>query len=121
VAQWIELPMRQPSGLRGPADIEVELEQLDTAADQRLFEARHRLKELFEILFRAETHDVFDTRPVVPAAIEDDDLASTRKLRSMPLEIPTGEFALGWLAERHHPRVPRAQVLNDVLDDVVLA
>ena len=57
------------------ADVEKILDELDAALDQRVFETRTGAHELRVLLVGAESHDPLDTRPVVPAAIEQDDLA----------------------------------------------
>ncbi len=64
---------------------------------------------------------MLDAGSVVPASIQDDDLAGSGQLRDVALEVPAGEFAVGRLPERHDSRVSWAPVRDDVLDDVVLA
>ena len=58
---------------------------------------------------------------VVPAAVQQHDLASGRKVRHITLEVPLRAFAVGWLGQGNgtaHARVERA---GDGGDDTPLA
>ena len=49
--------------------------QDDAGADQHLLEHRAGAQELLVLLVGAEAHDAFDAGAVVPAPVEQDDLA----------------------------------------------
>ena len=68
-----------------------------------------------------ESHHAFDTRAVVPAAVEQHELVRGRQLRRIALEIPRADFTIGWLAERHDSRLARAEILDDAFDRAVFA
>ena len=57
------------------ADLEPDLDQPDAAIDDELLDDRAELEEALVLLGRAEAHDVLDAGAIVPAAVEDHDLA----------------------------------------------
>ena len=75
------------------SDREPVLEQAYAGAHQHAFEFRHRSVELLVLLGSAETHYAFDSGAVVPAAVEQDDLAGRRKYGTFP-ESTTPAFAI---------------------------
>ena len=66
-------------------DLQPDLDQRDAAIDDVFLDLRAELQETLMLLLGAKSHDVFDAGAVVPAAIEDDDLAGRRKLLDIAL------------------------------------
>ena len=54
-------------------------------------------------LLGAKPHDALDAGPVVPASVEQDDLASGRQVRRIALKVPLRLLPLSRRAERHDP------------------
>ena len=74
-------PALEPSCLLVGADLQPVLEQDDAGVDHRFLDGRHLLQEPLGLLGRAEAHHPLDARAVVPAAVEDHDLAGRREVR----------------------------------------
>src|SRR6478752_611252 len=73
------------------------------------------------LLRRTESHDLLDTRPVVPGPVEQDDLTPRRQVRDIALVVPLPAFPLGGCRQRGYPRDARAQIFGDALDGPTLA
>ena len=73
------------------------------------------------LLLGAETHHPLDARAVVPAAVEDHDLARGRQVRQVALRVHLRLLALGRRGQRDHAKHPRAHALGDRLDRAALA
>ena len=84
-------------------------------------ELRARAEELLVLVLGAEPHHPLDAGAVVPAAVEQDDLAGRRKVRHVALEVPLGPLALGRRRQRHHAADARVEALGDPLDGAALA
>ena len=69
----------------------------------------------------AEAHDVFHAGAVVPAAIEDHDLAGRRKVREVTLHIDLRLLAVGGRRQRHEPKRARADALGHSADGAAFA
>ena len=69
----------------------------------------------------AEAHDPLDAGAVVPAAVEQHDLAAGRQMRHVALEVPLRALALVRRRQRHDAADARVQALGDALDDAALA
>ena len=70
---------------------------------------------------RAEAHDIFDAGAVVPAAIEDGDLTTGRKVLHVALHEHLALFAVGRRGQGNHPEHARADLFGDRLDGATLA
>src|SRR5579871_1164492 len=103
------------------ADRKPVLHEDDSGADQHALEFRAAVQELAVLAVTAESHDMLDACPVVPAAIEQHDFAAGGKVRDVALEIPLGLFALGRSAQRHHAANAWIEALGDSLDGPALA
>src|SRR5262249_26647643 len=68
----------------------------------------------------AEAHDVLDAGPVVPAAIEDYDLACRREVSDVALQIQLSFLAIRRRWQRHHAEHTGADPLGDRLDRAAL-
>ena len=68
------------------------------------------------LLLGAEPHHVLDAGPVVPAAIEDHDLAGGGEVLHVPLHVDLGLLAIGRRRQGHDPEDPRADPLGDRAD-----
>src|ERR1700716_2519926 len=69
----------------------------------------------------AESHHVFDAGAVVPAAIEDDDLAGRRKPFDVALHEQLRLLAIRRRRQRDRAKDPRAYALGQGLDGAALA
>src|SRR5262252_3121613 len=69
----------------------------------------------------AKSHHVFDAGAVVPAAIEDHDLARSRKLLDVALHEHLRLFSVRRSGKRRHAKHARAHALADGLDGSALA
>ena len=63
--------------------------------DRRALDHRYGVEELLYMLGRGETHHPLDPRPVIPATIEDDDLARRRQVVDVALDVHLALLALG--------------------------
>ena len=73
------------------------------------------------LLRRAEAHDVLDAGPVVPAAVEDHDLAAGREALDVALDVHLGLLAIGRRRQRDDAEHTRAHPLGERLDGAALA
>ena len=73
------------------------------------------------LLLGAEAHDVFDAGAVVPAAVEDHDLAGGREVLDVALHVHLRLLAVGRRRQRDDAEDARADPLGDRLDRAALA
>ncbi len=103
-------------------DREPVFDQHDPRAHQHALELRHGPEELLVFLVGAEAHHPLDAGAVVPAAVEQHDLAAGRQMRDVALEIPLAcaraRSARAARPTRHDARV---EALRDALDGAALA
>src|SRR6185437_682455 len=66
-------------------------------------------------------HHALDTGAIVPGAVEQHDLAASRQMRDIALEIPLRALALARRRERGDAADPRVEALGDALDHSALA
>ena len=78
-------------------------------------------RNFFTDFLGGEAHHPLDAGTVVPAAIEDHDLAGRRQVRKIALHIHLRLFALGGRGERDDAEHARAHPLRDRLDRAALA
>ena len=78
-------------------------------------------RKRFDLLHRAEFHHPLDAGAIVPAAIEDHDLAAGRKMPHVALDIHLRLFPLGRGGQRDDAEDARTDALGDRLDDPALA
>ena len=77
------------------ADAEPVLAQRDALFDEHPLEDRSLVQEAPVLVVGAEPHDAFDAGAVVPAAVEQHDLAGGGQVLDVALEVPLGALALG--------------------------
>jgi hypothetical protein len=111
----------EPAALLLVAHFHPVLEQDDAAIGDVLLDLGAERKESLVLLLRAESHDVFDARPVVPAAIEDHHFAVGGEVRHVPLHVHLRLLAVRWRGQRHHAKHARAHALGDRADGAALA
>jgi hypothetical protein len=70
---------------------------------------------------RAEAHDVFDARAIIPPAVEEHYFAFGRQLRHVALEIPLTALALGRRRQRDNPTDSRIERLGNAFNHAALA
>ena len=103
------------------AHLEPVLEQDHARVHHRLLPQRHHVQELLDQFLRGEAHDALHAGAVVPAAVEDDDLAGRRQVRQVALHVHLSLLAVGGRGQRNRPEDPRADALGDGLDRAALA
>ena len=86
-----------------------------------MLELRHLLQESLVLLLRAEAVDGLDDGAVVPAPVEEDDLAGIGKLPRVALEVPLAAFLLGGDRQRDDSHRAGVQVLSEAADGAALA
>jgi hypothetical protein len=79
-----------------------------------------RVAKAHDFFFGAEAHYPLDAGAVVPATVEDHDLAGRREVRQVALDIHLGLLAVGRLRKRDDPEHARAHPLGDPFDDPAL-
>src|SRR4051812_48063902 len=92
----------ETAGLLLRAHLEPVLEQDDPGIDPGLLHGGYLLEESLGLLRRAEPHHTLDARPVVPAPVEDDDLAGRREMLDVALDVHLRLLALGRGSQRDH-------------------
>ena len=95
---------------------EVELDQQGTLAHQVFFKTDHPAHKIVIFFFGTEAEHRLHHRPVVPAAVEENDLAAPGELCDIPLEEPLGALLLGGFAQCHHPVAFFVHVTGDPPD-----
>src|SRR5438128_361720 len=80
-----------------------------------------RARDLLVRFLRAEAHHALDAGAVVPAAVEQHDLAAGRQMRHIALEIPLRALALARRRKCCDPADARIEALGDALDDAAFA
>ena len=96
------------------ADLEPELDEDDAAVDDVLLEHRAQLEEPLVLLVGAEPHHVLDAGAVVPAAVEDHDLAGRRESAACSAACTSGS-SRGPTA----PAAPRARNTRGLTRSVI--
>src|SRR4029077_6336942 len=82
---------------------------------------RHELEEAPHLLLTGEAHHPLDPGSVVPAAVEDHDLARGRQVRDVALDVHLTFLARARRGQRDDPKPARAHTLGDRLDGAALA
>ena len=80
-----------------------------------------QLEEPLVLFVGAESHHALDAGPVVPAPVEDDDLAGGGKVLHVPLHVHLALLAVGRRGQRDEAEDARARALRDRLDRAALA
>ena len=111
----------EPARLLLLADLEPVLQQDDAGFDDRLLDGGRHLKEALRLLLGAEAHHALDAGAVVPAPVEDHDLARGRQMRQIALDVHLRLLALGRRGQRDDAEDARADALGDRLDRAALA
>ena len=96
-------PALQPPGLLVGAHLEPVLHQHDAGVDHRLLDRGDLLQEPLRQVVGAEAHDPFDAGPVVPTAVEDDDLSRGGEVRDVSLHVHLRLLALGRRGQAPRP------------------
>src|ERR1700730_2886538 len=103
------------------ADLQPDLDEPDAAVDDELLDGRAEFEEALVLLARAEAHDVFDAGAVVPAPVEDHDLAAGREALDIALHVHLALLAVGRRRQCLDAENARADPLGDGLDRAALA
>ena len=97
------------------------LEKQHAIVGKHLLEHRRLLQEGLGLLRGAEPHDTLHPRPVVPAAVEQHDLATRRQILQVALEVPLALLAFGRFGQRHGAALAWVHALRESCDDAALA
>jgi hypothetical protein len=107
--------------LLGVGDREPVFDELDAGADQHALEFRSTPEEFRHLFLGAEAHDPLDAGAVVTGTVEQHDLAGSRQMWHIALEIPLAALALAGCGQRYDPGNTRIEPLSDAFDDLALA
>src|SRR5438270_2800811 len=113
-------PGLEPSLLLLVAHREPVLDEVDAVFDQHALEARTLPQEELVLLLGAEAHDMFDARPVVPAAVEQHDLSPRREVGDVALEVPLRLLFFVGRWQGRDAACAGAEVVGDALDRAAL-
>src|SRR5260370_24718550 len=91
-------------------------QQDDAGVDEHTLELWAGAEELNVLVLRAEAHDVFHSCPVVPTAVEQDDLTGGGQMGDVALEVPLRSFRVGGLAKGDDTAATGVQRLGNALD-----
>src|SRR5262249_44099775 len=124
-----ELPLAQRVGdasLKTPflflvVHFEPVFDELDAAVNHVTFEFGADLKEATVLFLGAEAHHEFNSGPIVPAAIENDDLSRRREVLHVSLHVHLGLFTIRRGGQRDQPEDARTDTLGDGPDGATLA
>src|SRR6185437_1698485 len=114
-------PVLEPLLLNSLVAAQPIFEQQHAVVDQVPLELRRGVEEILRLIGRAETHHLFDAGAVVPAAVEQHDLASRRQMLDVALEIPLRLLALAWGRQRDDTALPRIEKAREHVDRPALA
>jgi hypothetical protein len=115
------LALLEAAALLLAADAEPELDQVHATAHQVALKLRCLAHELGVFGIGAKAHDPLHAGAVVPAAVEQHDLATRGQVLHIALKVPLAALHFAGLFQRHHARTPRVQVLHEALDGTALA
>src|SRR6202008_2313452 len=96
-------------------------DERDAGIDDAALPHWTQLQKPLDVLFAAKSHDAFDSGPVVPTAVEEDDLARCREVRQVTLDVELRFLALGGRRQRDDAKHPGADPFGDRLDDTTLS
>src|SRR3954462_15302502 len=97
-------PGLKPAPLLVLANIEKILSQNNVVIDDHLpLDYRNHFQEFFILIVVAESHHSLDPRPIIPRAVEENDLACRRELRHVTLEIYLRLLAVRGCGQCHVP------------------
>src|SRR5215471_511353 len=102
-------------------DREPVFDEHDPGAHEHSLEVGNGAEELLVLLVVAEPHHVLHSGAVVPAPVEQHDLAACRQMRDVALEIPLRALALARRRKGYDAADAGIQPLRDTLDDAALA
>ncbi len=102
------------------ADLEPILDQNDSSSHDLLFEEWADIEKTLVLLPSTESHHIFDASTVVPATVEDDNLASRWEVLEISLHIHLCSFAIRWSRQRNLAKHSRADALSDGSDRAAL-
>src|SRR5262245_63697118 len=94
---------------------------MDAVVDNVLLELGTDLEEAPVLRFRAETQHVLDACPVVPAPVENHDLAGRGRVLEVALHVKLGLLAVRRRRQRHLAEHAVAYTLGDRLDHTAFA
>src|SRR5262245_17337422 len=107
----------EPTPLLLVTDLQPEFDEDDAGVGNDVsLERRAQFQEFMMLLLRTEPHHVFDTRAIIPTAVEDDDLTCRRKVRHVALHVHLRLLTVRRCWQRHEPEDARADAFGDGAD-----
>src|SRR6516165_244130 len=103
------------------ADLQPDLDQPNPAVHYVFLNRGTQIEEALVLRLCAKAHDVFDTGPVIPAAVKDDDFARCRETLNVALHKHFSLFAVRRRGQCSHSKDPWAYPLGNSLDRTTLA
>jgi hypothetical protein len=103
------------------AGFQPDLDQRDAAIDDVSLDLRAQFQKAIALLLVDESHDALDTCAIVPAPVEDDDLAGCWKPLDVALNVHLRLFAVGRRGERYDSKYARAHPVGQRFDCAALA
>ena len=91
-------------------------DQDNPRTNEHPLEFRTRLHELHIFLVGTKAHHMLHPRPVVPTAVEEDNLTRRGEMRHVALKVPLRLLALGRGAQGHHAGNAGIEAFGDPLD-----
>ena len=90
-------------------------------ATKKSLEGRTIPEKLPVLFFGAEAHHVFNSGPVIPTPVEDDDFAARGKSFNVALRVDLRPLPFRGRWERYDAKDTRADALHDPFDDATFA
>ncbi len=103
------------------AHFEPQLDELDPGAHDPFLRGGTEPQEILILLLAAELHHVLDAGAVVPASIEDDDLARCREMRDVALHVHLRLLAVRRRGQRDVTEYARADSFGERADRPTLS
>src|SRR4029453_17628657 len=96
-------------------------DQLNAGIHYELLSLGHHLKELVALFRGTEAHHVFNSGPVVPTAVEDDDLARRGEMPHVALDVHLRLLPVRRGGKGRHSKHAWADALCNSTDSAALA
>ena len=103
------------------ADRKPILDEDDPRSHQHPLKLGYIVEKLFDLHRRCKAHHPLDSGTIIPAPVEENDLAGCREMRDIALEIPLRPLTLIGRWQCDDARDARVQALGDALDGAALA
>src|SRR3954447_5866641 len=113
--------LKEALGLVLLADLEPVFDEDDSGIDDRVFNIGHIVEKGTHLLIGGEAHHTLDAGTVVPAPVQQGNLAAGRQMLYVALQVHLGFLALGWAGKGNDAEHARTGALGQALDDAAFA